>query len=154
MGNRTFNRKLTRRTASLMAILFTLVSLTSSAGMAMPAGGDMVGHMLHGHMLHENSAQLPAHAPAKSSAHCKMASGAYEMSCATGSHQNGSHQSSGHGSTGCQLLCAISCTPSILSPATLVIPCRSLAGTLHTLLPKHLPSTLISPPFKPPRQSN
>jgi len=145
MGNWTFKRS--KQIASLMAILFTLVSFTSTASMTMLGEGDEAGygHTLHQH--HGKSAQPHAHSSAKSSSHCKMSSGAHEMPC-----EDKSHQSKSHGPAGCQLLCAISCTPSILSPDSPVAPCRSLVGTLSSLLPQDLPSTLVPPPFKPPRQ--
>jgi len=145
MGNRTFN--CSKQIASLMAVLFTLVSFTSTASMTMLGGGDEsgYGHTLHQH--HENSAQ--PHSSEKSSPkHCKMSSSAHKMSC-----ENMSHQSNGHDPAGCQLLCAISSTPSILSLSSPVTPCRSLIGTVRTLLPQDLPSTLVPPPFKPPRLS-
>jgi len=144
MGQRKFKRS--KEIASLMAMLFTLVSFTSTASMTMLGGGgdSGYGHTLHQH--HENSAQL--HSSEKSaSKHCKMSSNAHKM-C-----ENMSHQSKGHDPAGCQLLCAISSTPSILSLSSPVTPFRSLIGTVRTLLPQDLPSTPASPPFKPPRQS-
>lgn len=129
-----------KQIASLMAILFALVSFTSTAGMISMGGVDGASSVHDGHRVHQLDDEATNHCEMgelTASSHVKM--------CEKSSHHD-------HEPTSCQLLCAIACTPSLPSLSSIATNGRPFVGTVHNLMTQALLSTLIRPPFKPPRQ--
>ena len=125
-----WSKKSSKHVASLLAMLIALVSFSSSASIIMPAPGDVAIHSLH------QQDDQSDHHEASSSA-----------------HENGgqAHNHGGDdGMSSCQLLCAISCSPAIVSQVSIESVCETTAGDIGRLT-QVLATRPGPPPFKPPR---